>query len=320
MSEDTLIARIVARLRASPSEDVSVGAGDDAAVLALAAGSNVVLSVDAHVEGVHFERAWLSDEQCGYRAVMAATSDLAAMGARARAALIAIAAPAGTGEDVLFALFEGCVRAAESARMHVIGGNLTRARDLSVTTTVVGESRAKVLRRSGARVGDGIYVTGDLGLAALGRAILAHERRDALEREPAGELAVMRYRAPLAKLVQGERLTEFATACIDVSDGLAKDAERLGRASEVRLRIAAHTLPTSREAESMASQLGLKLRDLALGGGDDYELLYTAPASGSSDQIGTRIGQVVEGEPGVEVHDEHDRPIEAPSGWDHFRG
>ncbi|MCC7535066.1 MAG: thiamine-phosphate kinase [Deltaproteobacteria bacterium] len=327
MSEEALLARIAARLtELGPTTNagdvpgtVRVPVGDDAAVIAIAPGSDVVLSVDAHVEGVHFERAWMTLDDCGYRAVMAATSDLAAMGALARGVLLAIAAPGGTPDDDVMEVFEGALRATRAARMDVLGGNLTRARDLSVTTTVVGETRGVVLRRSGARLGDGLYVTGDVGLAALGRAVLAHADRATLERTAAGTVAVARYRAPVAKLVQGARLCDVASACIDVSDGLAIDAGRLARASSVRVRIATEVLAFPPDLDALAAGMGLATLPLALAGGDDYELLFTAPAGHSVESLGTRIGLVVEGEPGIELHDEHGREVAIPSGWDHFR-
>lgn len=318
MSEQALIERIVAHLRGLPADGVTIDAGDDGAALRLGAGCELVVSVDAHVEGVHYRPDWLTREQAGYRALMAAASDLAAMGAHPRAALVALTAPAGVPEEELFAVLEGCFRAGQAARTRVVGGNLARARDLTVTTTVLGEVAGRALRREGARAGDGLYLTGEAGVAALGRAVLAHADRARLESTPAGRLAAARFREPVPKLLQGERLRELATACIDVSDGLALDALRLARASRVRLRIDASTLVVAPSLLALASELSLSPRALALGGGDDYELLYTAPAGDSVAEIGTRIGEVLAGEPGLEVVDDEGRPVAPERGWDHF--
>jgi thiamine-monophosphate kinase len=314
--EFTRIAAIAARVPAG-GVGVTLGIGDDAAVLAPLAGG-VVLTVDAAVEGVHFRREWASLRVLGRRAVMAAVSDLAAMGALPRATLVALALPAGLGDADFLALVDGTADAARETGAALVGGNLTRASELSITTTAVGEAGARVLTRSGAHAGDAVYVTGVVGAAALGLALLQAGRAQ----EPEAAPFVARWCAPTARLAEGRALVAAgATACVDVSDGLAQDLGHLARASGLAAEIDATALPMLPGQATRAAALGHDAVALALTGGEDYELVFTGPASAALDAIGTRIGRLVEGTPGaVTARDGAGRPLAlATSGYAHFR-
>ena len=289
-----------------------VGIGDDAAVLAPEAAS-LVLTVDAAVEGMHFRRDWMSLEDVGFRSLMAAASDLAAMGARPRGVLSALVLPADFGDEELDRLARGQAEAALALGTAVVGGNLARGSELSVTTTVVGAAD-KPLLRAGAKPGDVVAIAGPLGLAAAGIAAL---RRD--ERGAPFERVLAAYRRPRALIEEGVDAAARAHAAIDVSDGLALDASRLAAESGVgivleaeRIRAAAGT-----ELRAAASALSLDPLELALYGGDDYALFAAfapgdlAPAFTMIGHCTVETGMVLEGADGTW------RPL-APRGYDHF--
>ncbi|MBI4952641.1 MAG: thiamine-phosphate kinase, partial [Myxococcales bacterium] len=169
--EESRVARLARTFGRAP-RGVLCGIGDDAAVLAPGR-ERLVWTVDVQVEGVHFERSWLGLDALGYRAVMAAASDLAAMGARPRAVVAGLVLPPGFSDAALGALARGQARACRELGTAVVGGNLARGGELSVTTSVLGHA-ARPLLRSGARPGDGVWVAGATGLAGAGLAWLAH--------------------------------------------------------------------------------------------------------------------------------------------------
>lgn len=286
--EFSRIAALTARI-GSPGRGVTLGIGDDAAILAPLAGG-IVLSVDTAIEGVHFRRGWAPLRTLARRAVMAALSDLAAMGAVPRATLVALALPADIDDDAFLELIDGTADAARETGAALIGGNLASAGELSITTTVVGEAGARSLTRAGAQVGDAIYVTGVLGAAALGLALLSRGDGHAAS----GSAFVTRWCSPSARLDEGRALVGAgATACIDVSDGLAQDLGHLCTASAVSARIELATLPMLAEQRDQARALGLDAETLAVSGGEDYELVFTGLASAALAAIGTCIGEIV---------------------------
>jgi thiamine-monophosphate kinase len=249
---------------------VLVGIGDDAAVLAAPA-DPLVWTVDAAVEGVHFRRDLLALDDLGYRATMAAASDLAAMGAAPLGLLAALVLPPWVTDADLAALARGQHEAAEALGTAVIGGNLARGAELSITTTALGTA-AQPLTRAGARPGDAIWMAGLVGLAAAGLAAL--ERWAA----PAVTLAsaVAAWRRPRALLAEGIRARGRAHAAIDVSDGLARDVGHLARASCVRAVLDAASI-VGAELGAAAAALGRDPLALALHGGEDYALVVTLP-------------------------------------------
>ncbi len=303
-----------------PTRDVLVGVGDDAAVLKRV-GAPLLLTTDALVEGVHFRRAWLSAAELGRRAFHVAASDVAAMGGRARAVLLAIAAPGAWPVAELRAVVRGVRDAAAGAGAALVGGNLAAARELSLTVSVLGDAPARPVRRSGARRGDALFVTGGLGGAAFGLRLLAGARS-----VTGGEAATRCWRRPVARLHAGRTLAGagIATAMMDLSDGLLVDAARLAHASRCRLTIDADRLPLAPALRALPAR---DARALALGGGEDYELLFTVPQGkiarlarlGLGCRV-TRIGATGLGR-GVDVVDADGRAIALPrrAGHEHFR-
>jgi len=254
--EDDILERIAALVgrRTTPAHEVHVG--DDAAVLASVPGETV-LSTDAAVWGVHLDATLFPLEDLGFKAVAAALSDLAAMGARPRALVVAVAAPPGTD---LEELHRGVGDAASMTNCPVVGGDLTRAADVVVVVTVLGEcpSRGAVLR-SGARPGDEILVTGPLGRAAAG----LRRRRDGAGLD---DELVVAHRRPWPRIDEGIGARGAgAHAMMDLSDGLALDLHRLADASRVGFEL--DVVPVAPGATF----------EEAVSGGEDYELVIAAP-------------------------------------------
>jgi thiamine-monophosphate kinase len=297
MSEQSRIHSLVKRFGSS-AERVVVPSGDDAAVVR-PAGSVSVTSVDAVVEGVHFELPAWPLEAVGHKAVAAALSDLAAMGASAGEVYVAAGIPKDFSEASFDALCDGIAAAASAAGAAVAGGDLTSASELWLSVTVVGYAQEdSVVTRAGAKSGDVVVVTGELGGA-----------RRALE---SGKqfAPVPRFAAGAALAAQG------ATAMIDISDGLARDAGQIADASGVQLSIKLEQLPLADGITDAAS---------AAASGEEYELLATLPANRVDDAIAavaesgvtlTAIGQVTEGS-GAELLDVEGARV-AIRGFDHF--
>lgn len=296
MDELALLTKIEERLALRDSR-VSIGVGDDAAVLAPMA-RGAVLSVDVAVEGVHFDRRWLSLEDAGYRGYVAALSDLAAMGAAPVAGLLSMIVPSAASDDDVLGMIDGAREAARAYGAPIVGGNLSSGGELAMSTTVVGAAPERPLLRSGARAGDALFVTGTLGAAALGLSLLS---RDEGAREQAAAF-VERWRRPRARFDRIPALLGVASSAIDVSDGLAQDLAHLARASGVAAIVESALLPLEDGHAVLATALGLDGDLLALSGGEDYELLFTAEADAVDASIATRIGSVTAGQ-GVRVLD-----------------
>lgn len=302
----------LAALFAGDHAGVLLGIGDDAAVLRPQA-QPLVLSVDVAVESVHFDRAFASWEQIGARAMTAAVSDLAAMGARPLAALCSLVAPPLAARDFR-ALHAGIAAAARDYACPVIGGNLASGRQLSLSTTVIGVLQGPGLYRGGAKPGDHIYVTGPLGSAALGLVLL---QLQAAERGPS---FVEAWRAPRARIQQGLALSGVATSAIDISDGALADLGHICEASKLGAIIEAERVPLAPGMAELARSVAADPLELALTGGEDYELVYTLPPTAADPCAGVRIG-VMQDSPGpVRVLDAHGGPISLrASGYQHFR-
>ena len=305
--------REIAKLFASDSKAVQTGIGDDAAVLAPQA-QPLVLSVDVAVENVHFDRTYLSWAQVGARAMTAAVSDLAAMGARPLAALCSLVAPALSGDDFL-ALHAGIAQAARDYACPVIGGNLASGAQLSLSTTVIGTLPGPGLYRNGARAGDEIYVTGPLGSAALGLKLLQLSAA-----APEGAAFVDAWRAPRARVEQGLLLSGVASSAVDVSDGALADLGHICEASQLGAIIEAARVPLAPGMADLARELDADPLQLALTGGEDYELIYTLPPGAADPAGGTRIGHMLDTPGSVQVIDAQDQAIELSTrGYRHFQ-
>ncbi|WP_433933009.1 thiamine-phosphate kinase [Sorangium cellulosum] len=284
-SEWKRIEMLRAVLGAAAGEHVLCGIGDDAAILAPAAppggamagaAEPLVWTVDSAVEGVHFRRDLMSFEDLGYRATMAAASDLAAMGARPVGLLAALVLPLDVSDDELGALARGQRAACDEIGTAIIGGNLSRGGEISITTTALGVA-ATPLRRDGARPGDALALAGPVGLAAAGFALLD---RGVSPAGAAAERAIRAFRRPAARIDAGLRAAAVARAAIDISDGLAADLAHLARASGVRVLLDPAAL-VSTDLRDAAALLGADALELALHGGEDYAVAVAGPDVGS---------------------------------------
>jgi thiamine-monophosphate kinase len=311
--EFDLIRRFLTEGEAMPAE-VRVGPGDDAAVL----DGGWVVSADLSVENVHFRRAWLSDDEIGYRAAASALSDLAAMAARPVAVLVSMGLPTDRDVDAE-RLHAGVREAALAVGAVVVGGDVSTSPGPCVLDVVVlGRADAPVLR-GGARPGDEVWVTGTLGASAA--AVAVWERGEVPS--PALRAAFAR---PTPRVSAARALAETGAlrALVDLSDGLAGDAGHLAAAAGVRIVVEVARVPVA--AAAVEALGGERALDAALHGGEDYELCFTAaPGAIGADAAGaiapvslTRVGRVEAGE-GVwlEADDGSLRPV-ARGGFSHF--
>ncbi len=275
---------LIDRLRAilgPPEEDaeVLVGNGDDAAVVQAGGGKCWVVTCDAQVSGVHFPASReVSGFAVGYKSLAVNVSDVAAMGAKPRFALVSLGIPEDTALSFLDDVYRGIGAFSQRYGVVVLGGNVTRTSGpLFVDVFLVGEARREhLLLRSGARLGERILVTGHLGDAAAGLRVSSHTGL----REDFRERLISAQAKPSPRVAEGVAIAEsgLATAMMDVSDGLAGDIHHLCAASGVGAILRENALPASDALVEWASLEGKNPREWALHGGEDYELLLTAPA------------------------------------------
>ena len=310
--EFDLIARI--RARVATRADVVLGIGDDAALLAPPPGRQLVVTADTLNDGVHFPRG-TSPADVGWKALAVNLSDLASMGAEPAWCTLSLSLPQ-SDPAWIEGFLDGFLALAGQHGIALVGGDTTRG-PLSIAVTAMGlVEPGRALRRDGARVGDEVWVTGTLGDAAGGLALL--------DREPVPALRA-RLDRPTPRVAAGRALAGIATACVDVSDGLLADLGHVCARSHVAAHLDVDALPASaalREAFGEADRIALQAS-----GGDDYELCFTAPADASADidavsaRLGlqiTRIGRIVAGE-GVHPVDAKSQPWSSPRrGYDHF--
>jgi len=295
-SEFELIARLSAGIR--PSSRTILGIGDDCAVVSRPHGQ-LLFTIDSLVEKVHFDLRWGTPEALGARALAVNLSDIAAMGGRPTACVVNLGVREGITSRILERIYSGLREAAREASTDIVGGNITRARELSITIALIGEAGSGVMRRDAARVGDEIFVTGTLGDAALGWRILAGKLRTKRNRA-AAKYPVERFLSPHAQLYAGQRLAMLrpTPAAIDVSDGLMQDLGHILERSGVGAEIDASRIPVSPAYRAL---MGDDLQR-ALTGGEDYELIFCVTAGHSESELSRRlrvgvhrIGKIVRG-------------------------
>jgi thiamine-monophosphate kinase len=328
-TERELIARITRQLP-PPPDWMPIGIGDDAAVVEPERNRLEILTVDALVEGVHFDRAFTPPDAIGHRALAVNLSDLAAMGAAPRLCLLSLALPSSFPIADFDAMIAGLAALAARHRIHVAGGNLTTSPGpLVIDITVSGTAkRRQVITRRGARAGDELYVTGSLGAAAAGLGMLKEIGLEACN----GNSCAARYLYPEPRLRVGLLVARnrAATAGMDLSDGLGDGVHQIAEASGVGAIVDADALPIDPAAREWFGRHADDVTTAALTGGDDYELLLAVrpklgrrltAARRHGDVPLTRIGVCTE-DPAVVLRCGTDegashRPL--PRGYHHFR-
>ena len=269
MGEFELIRRFFSKDNNDTS--VLIGVGDDGAIISPSPGHDLVISTDTLIENVHFPNC-LPAEDIGYRCVAVNVSDIAAMGARARWMTLALTLP-DVDEKWLQQFSDGLYHAAQEYDVSLIGGDTTSAQQISLTISITGEVLPdQAITRSHACGDDLIFVTGNLGDAAAGFDLLVNS----VASSKTEEFLIQRFSRPSARSEIGQALCGIATAAIDVSDGLYADTKKLLMASELGGHLYIDRLPISMELKKIYNQ-EQRLK-FALSGGDDYELLFTAPA------------------------------------------
>jgi thiamine-monophosphate kinase len=327
IGERGLIARLRRRLRA-PGPDVLVGLGDDAAAIHWSGGT-LLLTTDTLLEGVHFRRSTTTLRDIGAKAIAVNVSDIAAMGGEPCYALLALALPPTLAVGDVDELYAGIEDMARQHGVTVVGGDTCAAPDgVGLSVTLVGRVVGAPLRRSGARLGDAVLVTGTLGTSAAGLHVLEQGPQGL---PPAVVDAVVRpHRVPTPRVAESGliRASGWATAMIDLSDGLVTDLGHIATESGVGARVDVDALPVSDPTRAAAAALGVDPLGWALSGGEDYELLFTAIPDRAADlarevtqRTGTpihRIGEIRPPGEGVRFLDRSGRPRAVKPGFDHF--
>ena len=279
-AERELIRHIRGRLPPAP-DSLIVGPGDDAAVIAPERGAFQVLTTDAVVEGIHFDRRFSSLADVGYKALAVNISDLGAMGGKPEFALLSLILPEGTSLADLDALLDGLLEMAGAARVALVGGNISRSPGpLIVDVTVTGSVRPRrLLRRGGGRPGDQLFVTGSIGRAAAGLDWLRQGGFEVENGDSQMAECARRHRRPEPRVRFGMLLgrNKAASACMDLSDGLADAVRQIAEASGTGAVLEAASLPIDPAAASWWTSRGQDPVLASLSGGDDYELLFAVP-------------------------------------------
>jgi len=287
-SEAGLIAQLRDLFHTSFQTGVEIGIGDDAAVV-LASNKKLVATVDMAVEDIHFKREWSTPFQIGAKLTTANLADIFAMGATPKYLLVAAAITEVNNSQTVSELAKGIRSVADKFEVAVIGGDLSRAEKMSLSITALGEISEKPITRSGAKVGDIVYVSALPGLSAAGLAILTR----GLDRP---RYVVEAHLNP--KLSVPNKLIQVATSMCDISDGLVTDASHIASASTVRINLSKNKLISGSDFKDLAElavELGEQVFDWILTGGEDHFFLATVDPKNASDEIGLEIGVVEAG-------------------------
>jgi thiamine-monophosphate kinase len=287
-SEAGLIAQLRDLFHTSFQTGVEIGIGDDAAVV-LASNKKLVATVDMAVEDIHFKREWSTPFQIGAKLTTANLADIFAMGATPKYLLVAAAITEVNNSQMVSELAKGIRSVADKFEVAVIGGDLSRAEKMSLSITALGEISEKPITRSGAKVGDIVYVSALPGLSAAGLAILTR----GLDRP---RYVVEAHLNP--KLSAPNKLIQVATSMCDISDGLVTDASHIASASTVRINLSKNKLIAGSDFKDLAElavELGEQVFDWILTGGEDHFFLATVDPKNAGDELGLEIGVVEAG-------------------------
>ena len=318
LGEWGLLKKILPALSKTLSPRVLLGPGDDAALVRWGR-ETMAITTDMLVEGVHFRRTWGSAEDLGHKVLAVNLSDLAAMGdVEPSVGVLSAGFPSETPTAFIDGFYRGFSRLARKHGFDLVGGDTVRADRLTFALTALGRVRGPVFKRSGAKAGDVLMVTGTLGDAAAGLSLL--EKRGEKRKSRATEFLSRRLLRPEPRLAWARRLAQIGgvTACLDSSDGFWRSVLLLGEASHVGAEVWADRLPLSADLRTWA---GDRAGEYALVGGEDYELVFTArPASArriESLGFARGVGRIVPAQRGLVAY-QHGRRKEVPPGFEHF--
>ena len=334
IGEFALIDRIKSVVGTPDDEDLLVGIGDDAAVYRIDDDRAHVITTDALIETVHFDRTFMPTIHLGFKAISVNVSDILAMNALPKYAVVSLGIPNNISVEMVEMFYRGVRKACEHYGMHVVGGDVTAARHLTVSVTVVGEADLPdLVFRRGARPGDALCVTGDLGGAYAGLKVLLRQREAIKEKGDAYEPDIDAYRyviqRQLAPNAQIEAVRDWASrgvrpnSLIDISDGLGSEVHHICRASGFGAVIYSAALPIALETREVANEFEDDVDIYALFGGEDYEMLFSLPQDLLEEldpQSFTVVGEVTPDEDVVVQTPTGDTVALDASGYQHFGG
>jgi thiamine-monophosphate kinase len=320
LGEQGLLDRIRARV-VHKGVDVVLGIGDDSCAVRFSPDLLTLVTTDAFVEGNHFDLTYFTLEEVGIKAAAASLSDVAAMGGAPKYCLVSLMAPGTISVADVDRMVEGIVGCCEKYGVELVGGDMVGAPCLCLSLTILGEAKpANMALRSGAKAGDIVYVTGDLGASEAGRLALS---LGAPVPDETREYLATRHKRPVPRILEAKELVRRFRihSMIDLSDGLSTDASHIARESGVKLLLDASSIPISPHVKALARAAGTTALDLALHGGEDFELLFTGAGSELKELKGTpvtKVGRVVEGA-GVDLFtpDGAETPLSS-KGYEHF--
>jgi len=302
---------LIKSITSKKSKFIKVGIGDDACVFK----NGIVVTTDAYIEDIHFSLDYFNLYEIGQRVVCGTLSDIAAMAAKPSALFVSALLPSKMEQKQLSDLYNGMLSVTNQFNCKIAGGDIVAYPKLGLILTAVGKtSKAKL--RSTAKPGDYLYITGHCGLAETGRLALKHKLN---KREFTN--AIKRHTCPIPRINEAQKLRNYIDALIDTSDGLSTDAFHISQESKIRVTIYADQLPIHNETQRISKILRRKEYDLALNGGEDYDLLFTSSKNNLPVKILgtkiTRIGCIEQGRGVFLVKDEVENKLE-PHGYDHF--
>ncbi|NOY58891.1 MAG: thiamine-phosphate kinase [Calditrichaeota bacterium] len=296
--------------RTAKNKNVIVGIGDDAAVLKFG-NKNLFVTSDMMCEGDHFSRAYYSPKQIGIKAMVSNLSDIAAMGGLPLYAIVSIALNDDTTVEQVEQIYNGLYKVADRFNVDIIGGDTTHGAVLIISITLIGQAKGKrIITRAGAQPGDVIQVSGPLGGSEAGRQLFKRkikgfERVKKLHTEPSCRLDI------------SDQIATYATAMADISDGLASDLRNICKSSGVGAIVNREAIPIADNVKRAAHLLGTLPSDLALYGGEDYQLIYTVANKFSEKVPGVTIGEIISGDK-IYLENKGERKELTRFGFDHF--
>lgn len=320
LGESALLEMLIERIPLSAGQELL---GDDAAILAWPSDEKLLVSTDMLVQGIDFDLGFSSCRDVGWKALAVNVSDIAAMGGRPKAALVSLGMPGSTFVSEFEGLLEGMIEGCSAWELSLAGGDLSEASEIVVNVAILGSATTAPVVRSGAEIGDALCVTGELGGSGAGLLALQH----GLEGTSAEiDAAIARHRRPQPRSSEGPILGRLGvTAMIDVSDGLGIDLLRLLDASQTGCELRSSAIPIGRGVSDVAAETGKDPVAVALGGGEDHELLFTARgdsiAALEEAMVGlgcdvSILGRITAGEPLIDGE-----PLREQEGlgWEHLK-